>query len=212
MYIPTPYKITYDTTVFPFKETVKEILQVEKLENLHELEHYNVLEREKDQSTKWHRAYYDNFSEKFYPLYTKFVNHLKERFGYEEIIYQKIPTFRVHLVENLGVGEWHRDRTYNHGVSEVNFWLPFTDTYDTNTIWSESKEGMEDFRSYDVKYGEVLIFDGANLLHGNKINKTKDTRVSIDFRLVDPHRFVSNDGKSINGITSFTVGGYFEKL
>jgi ectoine hydroxylase-related dioxygenase (phytanoyl-CoA dioxygenase family) len=71
---------------------------------------------------------------------------------------------------------------------------------------------MEDFRSYDVKYGEVLVFDGANLLHGNKINKTKDTRVSIDFRLVDPHRFVSNDGKSINGITSFTVGGYFEKL
>jgi hypothetical protein len=212
MYIPTPYKIVYDTEKFPFKEVIKEMLQVESLEKLHELEHYDVLEREKDQSTKWHRAYYDNFTEKFYPLYVEFVNHLKERFGYEEIIYQKIPTFRVHMVENLGVGEWHRDRTYNHGKTEVNFWLPFTDTYDTNTIWMESKEDLEDFMPYSVKYGEVLVFDGANLMHGNKINKTKDSRASIDFRLVDPAKFVSNDGKSINGITSFTVGGYFEKL
>lgn len=212
MYIATPYKIVYDTEKFPFKEVVKEMLQVESLEKLHELEHYDVLEREKDQSTKWHRAYYDNFTEKFYPLYVEFVNHLKERFRYEEIIYQKIPTFRAHLVENLGVGEWHRDRTYNHGVTEVNFWLPFTDTYDTNTIWMESKEDLEDFMPYSVKYGEILVFDGANLLHGNKINKTKDTRVSVDFRLVDPSKFVPNTAGSINMKTSFDIGGYFEKV
>ena len=65
---------------------------------------------------------------------------------------------------------------------------------------------------YDVKYGEVLVFSGANLLHGNKINKTRETRVSVDFRLVDPSKFVNNDGLSVNGITSFTLGGYFEKL
>lgn len=212
MYLPTPYKIAYDTTKFPFKDAVKEMLQVESLERLHELEHYDVLEREKDQSTKWHRAYYDNFTEKFYPLYVKFVEHLKERFEYESVIYQKIPTFRAHLVENLGVGEWHRDRTYNHGTMEVNFWLPFTDTYDTNTIWTESKEGAEDFRPYDVKYGEVLVFSGANLLHGNKINKTKDTRVSVDFRLVDPRLFKPNASGSINMNTPFDVGGYFEKM
>ena len=28
-------------------------------------------------------------------------------------------------VDNLGVGEWHRDRDYNHGVDEINLWLPF---------------------------------------------------------------------------------------
>jgi hypothetical protein len=212
MYLPTPYKISYDTEKFPFKEVVKEMMQVNDLEKLHELEHYDVLEREKDQSTKWHSAYYENFAEKFLPLYLEFVKHIKERFEYEEIIYQKIPTFRAHLVENLGVGEWHRDRSYNHGISEVNFWLPFTNTYDTNTIWSESKEGLEDFMPYSVNYGEVLVFSGANLLHGNKINKTRDTRVSVDFRLVDPSKFVENNGTSVNGITSFVLGGYFEKL
>jgi hypothetical protein len=212
MYLPTPYKIVYDTEKFPFKEVVKEMLQVDSLERLHELEDYDVLEREKDQSTKWHRAYYDTFSEKFYPLYVKFVDHLKERFEYDSIIYQRIPTFRAHLVDNLAVGEWHRDRYYNHGESEVNFWTPFTNAYDTNTIWTESKEGVEDFMPYDVKYGEVLVFSGANLLHGNKINKTRETRVSVDFRLVDPSKFVNNEGLSVNGITSFTLGGYFEKL
>jgi len=212
MYLPIPYKIQYDTERFPFKKVIKEILQVADLEKLHELENYDVLDREKDQSTKWHRSYYENFEEKFKPLYLEFVNHLKERFNYEEIIYQKIPTFRAQLVENLGVGEWHKDRAYQHGITEVNFWLPFTDTYDTNTIWSESKEDECDYRPYNVKYGEVLVFDGANLTHGNKINKTKDTRVSVDFRLVDPSKFVNNKGLSVNGITSFTLGGYFEKM
>ena len=113
MYISTPYKIVYDTKKFPFKEVVKEMLQVESLEKLHELEHYDVLEREKDQSTKWHRAYYDNFAEKFYPLYVEFVNHIKERFGYEEIVYQRIPTFRAHLVENLGVAFQIQDDLLN---------------------------------------------------------------------------------------------------
>ena len=59
----------------------------------------------------WHKTYYDNFKDKFYPLYKEFiVDFVKPTFEYDEIIYQKIPTFRVHQVDNLGVGEWHRDR------------------------------------------------------------------------------------------------------
>ena len=175
------------------------------------MKEYDLVTREGDQKTHWHRLYYDNF-EKFSLLYTDFVKHIQTRFGYEEIIYQKIPTFRAHLVGNLGVGEWHKDKTYNHGATEVNFWLPFTDTHDTNTIWLESQEDLEDYRPYDVKYGEILVFSGANLNHGNKINGTDSSRVSIDFRLVDPAKFVPNENKSVNGITSFTLGGYFETL
>jgi hypothetical protein len=212
MYINTPYKIVYDTQKYPFKEIVKEILEVDSLEKIHQLENYDLLSRDKDQSTAWHKAYYNKFEEKFYPLYVEFVKHLAEKFGYDSIIYQKIPTFRAHLVNNLGVGEWHKDKTYNHGVDELNFWMPFTDTYDTNTIWCESIEDLGDYRSYEVKYGEILVFSGANLMHGNKINTTEDTRVSVDFRLVDPEKFVTNDKQSINGITSFVVGGYFEKI
>jgi ectoine hydroxylase-related dioxygenase (phytanoyl-CoA dioxygenase family) len=130
----------------------------------------------------------------------------------DEIIYQKIPTFRVHLKDNQAVGEWHRDRDYNHGKSEVNIWLPFTDAYDTNTIWIESEEDKNDFKPYNVSYGEVLVFNGANLIHGNKTNIEHDTRVSVDFRIVNPTEFIPSTKGSINTNTSFDIGGYFQKL
>lgn len=60
--------------------------------------------------------------------------------GEKRIIYQKKPTFRVHLPNNVGnayngtslvltslaVGKKHRDYDYFHPPGEINFWLPFT--------------------------------------------------------------------------------------
>lgn len=214
MYLPIPYKISYDTTKYPFREIVSETLNVKvPLEDLHLEEQYNLFTREEDQKTKWHKSYYNQFFEKFYPLYTKLVKELKETFNYPEVIYQKIPTFRTQLAEgNVAVGEWHKDKTYNHGVSEVNFWMPFVDTNNANTIWMESKEDKGDYRPYTVKYGEILVFSGANLYHGNKNNTSNETRVSVDFRLVDPSKFIANEAGSINMNAKFDVGGYFEKL
>jgi ectoine hydroxylase-related dioxygenase (phytanoyl-CoA dioxygenase family) len=183
------------------------------LEDLHILEHYDLLVREKDQSTIWHKRYYDKYKTEFLPTYLELIKELKKRFGYDEIIYQNIPTFRVQLAEgNLGVGEWHKDSTYNHGTSEVNFWMPFVNTNEQNTIWMESKEDKGDYRPYKVNYGEILVFSGANLYHGNKNNDSNQTRVSVDFRLVDPVKFIPNEAGSINMKEKFDVGVYFEKL
>lgn len=206
------YKLKYDTSLYPFREIIKSILKTNTLENLHEFEKYDTLVREKDQSTTWHKRYYGDFN-KFERLYNSFIkNFIKYEFELNEIIYQKIPTFRVHLKNNQAVGEWHRDRDYNHGKSEINIWLPFTDAYDTNTIWIESEEDKNDFKPYNVSYGEVLVFNGANLIHGNKTNIEHDTRVSVDFRIVNPTEFIPSTKGSINTNTSFDIGGYFQKL
>lgn len=210
MYLKTPYKLFYDTEQFPLQNIISRILEADQLNMLHQLKDYELFSREKDQSSHWHKAYYDNFMEHVSPTYKQLVNNIAKRLGYPEIIYQKIPTFRVHLVNNLGVGEWHRDRDYNHDSNELNFWLPFVNTYDTNTIWMESHEGAEDFMPYGVNYGEILVFNGADLLHGNKTNATNDTRVSVDFRMVDPAKFNPTDKGSINMGTKFDIGGYFE--
>ena len=216
MYLNTPYKITYDTEKYPFRRIVSEMLEVWDgdtipLESLHNLEHYDLLVREKDQSTKWHKKYYEKFNQSFFPLYFELIKDLKERFEYEKIIYQKIPTFRVQLGNgNVAVGQWHKDSAYNHGRTEINFWLPFVNTNEHNTIWMESKEDKGDFQPYVVKYGEILVFEGANLQHGNKPNLSSETRVSIDFRLVDPEKFVPNESGSINMNTKFMVGEYFD--
>jgi hypothetical protein len=207
------YKLKYDTSLYPFREIVKTNLKTNTLENLHEVEKYDTLVREKDQSTTWHKRFYRDDLNRFQKLYNTFIkNFIKYEFELDEIIYQKIPTFRVHLKDNQAVGEWHRDRDYNHGKSEINIWLPFTDAYDTNTIWIESEEDKNDFKPYNVSYGEVLVFNGANLIHGNKTNIEHDTRVSVDFRIVNPIEFIPSTKGSINTNTSFDIGGYFQKL
>lgn len=215
MYLPTPYKIDYDTKKYPFREIVSSMLEINNnsLEDLHLLENYGLLSREQDQKTKWHRKYYDKFKIEFSSTYLKLVNEIKERFEYKEIIYQQIPTFRVQLGDgNVAVGEWHKDKTYEHSATEINFWMPFVDTNTYNSIWTESSEDKGDYKPYLVNYGEILVFNGANLYHGNKNNKSNKTRVSVDFRLVDPNKFTPNSKGSINMNTVFDVGGYFEKL
>ena len=213
MYLITPYKIQYDNIKFDFKKIILEILGVDSLENLHLLKHYDLLSREKDQSTVWHKMYYESFECKLMSTYIDFIRHIKDRFGYDELIYQKIPTFRVQLGNgNVAVGEWHKDRAYNHSESEVNFWMPFVDTNSFNTIWIESTEDQGDYTPYEVRYGEVLVFNGASLSHGNQKNTSCETRVSVDFRLVDPKKFKPNESESINTKTKFDVGAYFERI
>lgn len=215
MYLSTPYKITYNTEKYPFRQIISKMLDVWEgttipLEDLHTLETYDLLSRENDQSTVWHKKYYEHFHKQFKPLYLQLVNELKERFEYDKIVYQQIPTFRVQLANgNVAVGEWHKDKKFNHGITEVNFWMPFVNTNDYNTIWVESKEDLGDYKPYQVNYGEILVFDGANLNHGNMRNDSFSTRVSVDFRLVDPNKFIKNEEASINMNTKFNIGGYF---
>jgi ectoine hydroxylase-related dioxygenase (phytanoyl-CoA dioxygenase family) len=215
MYLNTPYKISYDTQKFPFREIVSDMLEINdtRLEDLHLLEQYELLSREQDQKTKWHKRYYDKFHTNFLPTYIELVKSIKESFNYQELIYQQIPTFRVQLGNgNVAVGEWHKDKTYEHGTTEVNFWMPFVNTNPFNSIWAESSEDKGDYKPYLVNYSEILVFSGANLLHGNKKNESNETRVSVDFRLVDPNKFVPNSKGSINMNSVFDIGGYFEKL
>ena len=137
-----PYIFQYDTEKFPFRGKAENILRTFDLEGLHSYKEYGLLEAAKtDQSTDWHKLFYESFQEKMGDLYVKFLNEVvKPYFSITEgqLVYQKIPTFRVHLENNVGVGEFHRDSDYNHKSYELNLWLPFTDTFETNTIWINS--------------------------------------------------------------------------
>lgn len=202
----------YDKYIFNFAEVISSILEVNSLGQLHEFSEYDLLTREKDQSTDWHRKYYKNF-ESVRPLYDKFVReYIKPMFGGSEIVYQSIPTFRVQLVGNVGVGAFHKDRDYNHGTSEVNFWLPFVDVWGNNSVWVESEEDKADYHPVKMSYGQVLRFDGANLMHGNRLNDTFQTRVSFDFRVVPIEKFKPSSKGSINMNSKFDIGSYFKKM
>jgi len=209
-------KITYNTDIFPFKSKLEQLFQVQDLSGINE--NIEVFSREKDQSTKYHKMYYEwARTDEFIKLYEKFILEVIRPLYGEQIVYQSIPSFRVAYPNNIAVGEYHKDKFYRDinwaiEVDEDNFFLPFTDAFDTNTIWVESEEDKADFAPMNCNYGETIQWDGSNLMHGNQINKTGKTRVSVDFRVMKYSNYKPSKHGSINTKTLFTLGGYYKTI
>tara|TARA_B100000287_G_scaffold277967_1_gene261889 strand:+ start:2987 stop:3634 length:648 start_codon:yes stop_codon:yes gene_type:complete len=213
-------KIGYDIDTYQFKEIISNWFDGVDLSKLHTLKKYEHFERETDQSTMWHKKFYEMIRSdvSFNDVYIKFLSDvIKPRYN-EEIVYQKIPTFRVHLPGNVSVGEFHKDKHYRNvewaeKVRETNYYLPLTKAYGTNTIWAETEEDKGDFKPFDSDYGECIEWDASNLTHGNKDNLSNSTRVSFDFRIIPKSRYIEIDNNlTINTKIPFGIGGYYEVL
>ena len=201
--------ISYSTKNYPFRKIISQILGEVVLEHLHKDKNYEVFQKGTDQSTKWHKLYYSNL-DKFLPLYNEFINNVIQPVFREKIVYQKIPTFRTQLVNNLGVFEFHKDKTYQHNQEEINFFLPVTDAYSSNTVWVESEEDKGDYFPMNALYGETVMWNGCHLTHGNKLNTTLNTRVSVDFRVIPFSKYKEDEGASaIYTKMKFSIGDYY---
>ena len=198
---------------------VEGILHTGGLERLHFYKSYDLFERENDQSTIWHKCFYKMIREDdiFDNIYTDFLSqHIKPRFD-EKIVYQKIPTLRVHLPGNVSVGEFHKDKHYRNRdwanqVQELNYFMPLTSAYGTNTIWAETEEDLGDYKELRANYGECVEWSATKLTHGNKQNITSVTRVSFDFRVIPKSRYIESNHLTINTKIPFGIGGYYEVL
>ncbi len=211
-------KYTYDTRFFEFQKTVSDIFGVQNLSKIHEeINHDKEIpdDPSKDQKTSFHKIFYaayEDASNEILPLYKRFVSHLqKTHYTDREVIYQTRPTFRVHAPNNIAVAKWHKDKLYNHSSQEINIFLPMTDAFDNNTIWSESKEDKGDYAPMNARYGEYYIWNGANLLHGNKKNTRSCSRVSFDFRIIFAENF-SYEGTSVTHKMEMSLGKYWSKI
>jgi ectoine hydroxylase-related dioxygenase (phytanoyl-CoA dioxygenase family) len=209
-------KINYNIEQFPFAENLQQLFNINDLSILND--DVEVFTREKDQSTSWHKLFYEwARTEDFIQLYDKFILDIIKPLYNEQIVYQAIPTFRVCYPNNIAVGEFHKDKHYRNGewaatVKEDNFFLPFTDAFDTNTIWVESEEDKGDFTPINCKYGEIIQWDGCNLTHGNKINMTGKARISVDFRVIKYMNYIPSEHNSINTKVKFQIGGYYKTI
>ena len=218
-------KIFYDVMDYPFIDIVNDwfrendILSDGGLPFLHFIKKYDLFERENDQSTIWHKCFYKMIREdlSFDEVYKEFMfDVIKPRYR-EDIVFQKIPTFRVHLPNNVSVGEFHKDKHYRNEewadkVQELNYFLPLTKAYGTNTIWAETEEDKGDFQEIRANYGECVEWSASKLTHGNKQNITNITRVSFDFRVIPKSRYVESEHLTINTKIPFGIGGYYEVM
>lgn len=189
-------RLRYAQSRFPWRDRVFDILNGESLSLATEQSHHKAL-----QGTSWHSLFYEHWPQ-FSQMYIDFVRWLASECQLYGVVYQKVPTFRVHASGSHAVGEWHRDSDYGHAVGEYNFWLPLTRAFGTNTIWIGDSP-------VESEPGEVIVFDGVNLLHGNKVNDTGHTRVSFDFRLAG---FQPSGRQSVHAGRSMTIGDYYEEL
>ena len=107
---------------------------------------------------------------------------------------------------------YHTDIMLGHPPYEFNLWIPFTKVYGSNSMrlmpFTESKKVIEscnkDFELFaektqydedfiyelkknssplEMNYGDFIIFD-PRCLHCTQYNDTKDTRISMDIRII----------------------------
>ena len=209
-------KFKYNIKKYDFSSLFCKWLDTNDLTKLHKEKEYPVLTREEDMYMHWNQMYYKRWKEdsSINDLYLKFLEEvIKPRFN-EEIIYQELPDIRIHLPNNIAVGEFHKDKHYRdvkwaEKVRELNYFVPLTKAYETNTLWAETEEDKGDYIPFNSDYGECTEWYGSFLKHGNKINKTNITRVSFDFRVIPKSRYIPSEHASINMKIPFKIGGYY---
>jgi hypothetical protein len=207
----------YDTSKYDFVSPIKNLFGVENLEDLHE-QHDELFKISADSCTSFHQRFYDKYRagwNEMVELYDSFVRD-EVAPGWaswkEPLLYQKFPTFRVHLRNNLAVGAFHNDAEFGHPLGEVNYIIPLTNSDGNASVWVESLPRKADFEPMRLRVGECIAFNGNQLTHGNKVNDTGQARVSMDFRVLPISLYAESSSVSMTLKKKFVEGEYYKRL
>ena len=167
--------IDYDGEKYNFRKWALTILHVKRLEEVHAVDRIRMFN--KSPTSNQLSSSFASISS----IYRQFVTHVIANNLGEIANYQSPPSFRFHY-SGHGCSVFHRDRDFGVNQGKVNVWIPLTEVYGTNSLWLEAREGSGECHAVSLKYGQALIFDGVNMMHGSKINNTSSSRISFDFR------------------------------
>ena len=102
---------SYDIKEYNFKKIVEEYLEIDDIQELKKVQSPLLNSKSIDQTQNFHRKFYDNMdldsNKKFINLYNDFI---KTVFPEKNFIYQTFPVIRIHLLENLSVFDFHKDK------------------------------------------------------------------------------------------------------
>lgn len=216
-------QIKYDVEEYPFIDWVKKKIDERgfdstDLTKLHETIPYTEISA----LTKWMIT--ETGQKDWRQIAHSFTRNILEPIFGREIAVQRFMNIRMllpqrhEMIINFHTGLW-----YGHGMGTGTCWIPLTPVAGTNSMqvigreqsiafveqayreaWRQDKMQEVFFkasRPVIAEPGEAVLFN-QEIIHGNVPNKTKQTRVSIDFRLV------VKGGK----IRRKLVGGYFDLL
>ena len=169
----------------------------------------------------------DLFSQIYYELAKKYLDELVGN----ELSMQKKINLSIQMPNDKdSLLDLHSDIYAGESPFQVVVWIPLVDAYDTksmfftkpsynkkmnNQLLNSNKfttkemynKNKKNFKFLNVKYGDILIFSPI-ILHGNTINKTSETRFSLNCRFksllspydvtVKSHRNIPNFYRPLN--------------
>jgi hypothetical protein len=178
-----------------------------------------------DRNSIFYKDYHDfiDNNDLFNNVYFDFINdYVKPLYG-SKIIVQKTPNLRISFPDSTAIGKHkyekidnnviglHKDADFGHHESEINFIIPITEMFETNSIYYEPYENSnlskDDYSNLKLNTNEYFIGKFNKLLHFNKINKTGFTRISLDFRIIPYEKYMKNIDY-FKG-TKFELGNYY---
>jgi len=162
----------------------------------------------------------------FIDTYLDFLRtYIKPMFSTEErLVVQATPNIRISLPNFTAIGAYendkdetiglHSDSDFGHFEGEINFVIPITNMFDSNSIYYEpfvnSNVDYRYYRSINLQENEFCMAYFNKLKHYNKRNSTGKTRISFDLRVIPYSKYIENYTFFEN--TKFELGKYFITL
>jgi len=129
-------------------------------------------------------------------------DELKKKHGSDLLIQSKINLSIQIPNDETSLLPMHTDCNSADTPFQTNVWIPLTNCFKTNSMFllneNTSRQIMQkilrnkkiknipetkiDKNLIKLNYGQILLFNPA-LMHGNKVNKTKKTRISLNVRI-----------------------------
>jgi hypothetical protein len=165
----------------------------------------------------------------FFNLYKEFIcTHIKPLFPEETmLVYQTTPNLRISFPSSTAIGRRdgdpnpdiigiHMDAEFNHSAEEINFIIPLTDMFDTNSIYYEqsihSNVNPENFLNLVIQSNRFFMCYFNQLRHYNRVNTTGKTRLSLDFRIIPYSKYIEKSIESVSCNKKMSIGEYYQTI
>jgi len=220
-------------------QTLLDKLPVDEKEKCTKIKTLGVNDRECPFIQDFHEAV--DASPEFNDIYHAFVRkYIMPMFPLEKkLVIQKTPNIRFSFPTSAAIGDWthntrqhdknqkkteereekeerigfHCDSDFGHHFSEMNFILPITEMYGTNSVYYELSHNDGE---YNYEYANLTMMQPNNqffqgylnkLKHYNRINQTGHTRISFDMRVIPYSEYIEYLD-AFKG-TKFELGKYY---
>lgn len=218
-------KYNFSSELELFHDILDEPFFVKEKENILQIAELGKNDRKAIFITDYYN-YVDN-----HPIFIKhykefIISNIKPLFPNETtLVYQTTPNLRICFPGSTAIGRRssdpspdvigiHSDDEFNHTKEEINFILPITDMYETNSLYFEpsihSDIHPQDFLELNLNTKELFICYFNKLRHYNRINNTGKTRFSLDFRVIPFSKYHEHTENSISYQKKMTIGDYFQ--